>query len=292
MERIAHLLTIPKNELYNYTVKLPLEDSFSPAPTTIWLQDNWQLSIALSVLYAITIFAGQKVMSKRSSFELEGLLTYWNAALAIFSILGSLRTTPEFFHVLIHHGFRYSVCTAGYAQISVTGLWMKLFAFSKALELIDTVFIVLRKRPLMFLHWYHHITVLIYSWHACKDHTAGGRWFIWMNFNVHAIMYSYYALRSCGWRFPKWIPMSITCMQLAQMVLGCIVNFEVYRTKSSGQFCQQTYENLFFSFAMYFSYFVLFVHFFYEAYLKKGNRFQQHQKKLKEQGDEGEKKVQ
>lgn len=42
-------------------------------------------------------------------------------------------------------------------------------------ELLDTVFIVARKRPLLFLHWYHHISVLVYTWHAYKDHTASGK---------------------------------------------------------------------------------------------------------------------
>jgi hypothetical protein len=240
------------------------------------MQENWQHSITLSVLYALSIYAGQRVMSKRPAFHLDSLLTLWNTGLALFSIMGAIRMSPEFAHVLSRHGFMYSMCTAGYAQIAVTGFWTEMFAFSKALELIDTVFIILRKRRLIFLHWYHHITVLVYTWHAYKDHTAAGRWFIWMNYNVHAFMYSYYALRSRGWRFPKWIPMTVTCLQLSQMVVGCLIAVQAYRTKLHGQFCQQTFENLYCSAGIYFTYFLLFARFFYDVYLKKGNRYQTH----------------
>ena len=33
------------------------------------------------------------------------------------------------------------------------------FAISKLVEYGDTVFLVLRKRPVTFLHWFHHTTV-------------------------------------------------------------------------------------------------------------------------------------
>ena len=86
-------------------------------------------------------------------------------------------------------------------QDHVTALWTWLFVLSKLPELVDTVFIVLRKQKLIFLHWYHHITVLIYCWYSFSQYTAPARWFVVMNFIVHSIMYTYYAfkaLRSVG----------------------------------------------------------------------------------------------
>ena len=36
---------------------------------------------------------------------------------------------------------------------------------SKVPETIDTLFIVLRRQPLIFLHWYHHASVLVYCFY-------------------------------------------------------------------------------------------------------------------------------
>lgn len=118
---------------------------------------------------------------------------------------------------------------------------------------------MLRKRPLIFLHWYHHVTVLVYTWHAYKDHTASGRWFMWMNytvplqypltyntylFKVHAFMYSYYALRAARIRVPKFAAMLVTLLQILQMVLGIVIGVAIYFLKTDGVQCQHTWSNL------------------------------------------------
>lgn len=250
----------------NYSVVLPFERDFDPVPSTVWMQRNWIHSITLSAVYALVIFWGQKIMKTKANLELQIPLVFWNALLAVFSIFGAVRMSPEFIYVLKNFGFQYSICNASYAQ-GVTGFWTEMFAMSKALELFDTVFIVLRKRPLIFLHWYHHITVLVYTWHAYKDHTAPGRWFVWMNYNVHSFMYTYYTIRALKFRLPKFIPICVTSLQILQMLIGCYIAITTYLIKLQGGECQQTYENLFFSFCIYLTYFWLFAKFFYGAYI-------------------------
>ena len=120
-------------------------------------------------------------------------------------------------------------------------------------ELGDTIFIVLRKQKLIFLHWYHHITVLIYCWYSFSQYTAPARWFVVMNFIVHSIMYTYYAFRAlryntiiiflsihhqsiiCRYRVPKIIAMVITSLQLIQMIIGCAVNYMAFNYKQNGK---------------------------------------------------------
>lgn len=143
-----------------------------------------------------------------------------------------------------------------------------MFVLSKLPELGDTLFIVLRKQPLIFLHWYHHITVLLYSWFSYTEYTASARWFVVMNYCVHSIMYSYYALKAMRYSPPKAISMVITALQLTQMIVGCAINIWAYQYLSQGQKeCGISRVNIKFSLTMYFSYFVLFARFFYNAYL-------------------------
>jgi elongation of very long chain fatty acids protein 6 len=51
------------------------------------------------------------------------------------------------------------------------------------------------------------------------------------------------------------------------MIIGVCINIMIYQIKGRGEFCQQSYENLQYSSMMYFSYFLLFAHFFYTTYV-------------------------
>jgi len=129
------------------------------------------------------------------------------------------------------------------------------------------MFIILRKQRLIFLHWYHHITVLLYSWYSYKDQVAGGGWFMTMNFVVHSFMYTYYAARAAGWRVPRPCAMIITTTQILQMVMGLTVLGLVYNWKHEVR-CPSNMDNITWGFLMYLSYLVLFAFFFYDTYLR------------------------
>lgn len=267
---------------WNRSVMLPInEEAFNMAVSTEWMSRYWRLSFGLSALYLLLIYAGQRWMENRPRFELRTPLVCWNVFLAVFSILGCCRTYPEFFEALRVHGFDFSVCNARYTEITVTAYWAWLFALSKVVELGDTAFIVLRKQELIFLHYYHHVSVLIYTWFSFKEHTAPGRWFIVMNFTVHSFMYSYYAARALRWRFPRWVPMTVTGLQLGQMVMGTFIGLYTWSAKSHGHSCQQTDANIRYSLAMYASYFALFAHFFNRVYYANG-KFAKKEKEAKE----------
>ena len=149
----------------------------------------------------------------------------------------------------------------------VNNLWSWLFCLSKMPELGDTFFIVLRKQPLIFLHWYHHVTVLLYTWYSCIEISGYSRWFTIVNSFIHSWMYSYYALKAMGFKLPKWFAMTITILQIAQMFWGIFVTISAYYYAYIAQIqCNVLVKNLTFTTLMYLSYLMLFINFFKQTY--------------------------
>ncbi len=258
-------------ESLNYSYVFRFEERFEHAEVKPWMQDNWRAVCSYSAgLYFLLIVVGQHLMASRPRFEMRPLLVAWNVFLATFSLMGAARTLPELLHVTTRQGIYQSVCERDFIEHDrVSGFWTLAFVLSKVPELGDTVFIVLRKQPLIFLHWYHHVTVMFYSWFSYSEYTAAARWFVVMNYIVHSVMYSYYAFKALKFRVPKQIAMVITTLQLVQMVVGCMVNVWVIQMKSLGRVCHVSDTNIKLSLLMYASYAVLFGQFFYNAYMVK-----------------------
>ncbi|KAG6804619.1 elongation of very long chain fatty acids protein 6-like [Apis laboriosa] len=272
MNKLSYMevVTVP-----NYSYVFNFEENFIHTETKVWMTKNWTNCFYYCGIYMILIFGGKHYMSTRPRFELRGVLALWNTLLASFSIIGLTRTLPELVHVLKHYGFYHSVCIPSFIeQDVVSGFWTWMFVLSKLPELGDTIFIVLRKQELIFLHWYHHITVLLYSWFSYSEYTASARWFVVMNFFIHSIMYSYYALKAMQYRPPKICAMLITVLQITQMFIGCIINISAHQYLENQIECHISRLNVKLSLLMYFSYFILFCRFFQRSYINKGGKFQ------------------
>ncbi|XP_028287856.1 elongation of very long chain fatty acids protein 6-like [Parambassis ranga] len=243
------------------------ERRFDERQALEWMQENWNKSFMFCGLYAALVFAGQHFMRERPKLNLRRPLVLWSLSLAIFSIIGAARTGLYMLHVITNSGFKQSVCDNSFYSAPITKFWAYAFVLSKAPELGDTVFIILRKQRLIFLHWYHHITVLLYSWYSYKDQVAGGGWFMTMNYIVHSLMYTYYAARAAGLRLPRPFAMIITTTQILQMVIGLTVIGLVYLWMHEVR-CPSNVDNVKWGSLMYLSYLVLFASFFYNTYLR------------------------
>ena len=182
---------------------------------------------AVSLYLGVVFYVPPMIKGRKNSGLytkiLRILFTIWNLLLAIFSIIGATRTVPHLYNIINTRGFYYSICTdpkEWYLDGSV-GFWVGLFIFSKIPELLDTVFLVLQQKKVIFLHWFHHCTVMLYCWHAYHNRVAPGLWFAAMNFAVHSIMYTYYFAMAArlNWLAVPFAPL-ITTTQILQMAIG------------------------------------------------------------------------
>jgi len=199
-------------------------------------------------------------MLKRQPYDLKIPLGLWNVLLAGFSMVGAFNTVTAFFLVQQTKGLEYEMCSA---KAELTSPWVFLFCVSKIPELIDTLFIVLRKRELRFLHWYHHVATMWFCWLAWSVLMENGGLFASMNLLVHSVMYSYFALSAFGFRFPDPLRMGITSLQITQMIFGTLIILHNIIK------CNTHPELSTFGLLMYISYAVLFIDLFLKSYVFK-----------------------
>ena len=252
------------------------DPEFDYAERRRWLKSHWHWTVPAAVVYLGAVYYGQRLMRDQKAYNLKKPLFLWNFVLAIFSTLGTIRTVPELLSVLREGGLHGAICDeGGLGRHGPFAQWVWLFCVSKAVELIDTLFLVLRKRPVVFIHWYHHVTVLIFTWYTNSQAISAGRWYLVMNYCVHSIMYAYYAIRTLGFLLPRFIPMCITGLQVTQMLVGFWVTLyaaaRVWDGPSApGGRCQTTATNTIAGLTLYGSYFVLFFRLFLRSYFAKG----------------------
>jgi len=225
----------------------------------------WIVPIVAICIYLFILFVAPQFIS--NAWKPRPVIASWNALLAVFSIIGSCITVTTLLQGptgLISQDFFSSVCSHAHYGYGYTGLFVFLFIYSKVFELFDTYWLILGNNKIICLHWYHHITVLMYCWHSYSVRTSIGLWFIAMNYVVHGIMYSYFFLSQLGptaRRFISKFRTIITFLQLTQMFVGTFVC--VYALSVEG--CKANRLNAVFGLIMYASYFYLFLKFFLKS---------------------------
>jgi elongation of very long chain fatty acids protein 6 len=164
---------------------------------------HWMLYAVASIVYLPLTFWLQSFMKSRRAVDVPAeLLFCWDAFWSVFSGLC-------FFDLLAlvadsEYGWHSRICTddeflgvmASRPEAQVAMRARFLFIIAKLAELGDTLFIVLKKRQLIVLHYWHHVTVLLFCWQIAYAQPEGGdgTYFALMNAFVHMVMYGYYAL--------------------------------------------------------------------------------------------------
>ncbi|XP_050400450.1 elongation of very long chain fatty acids protein 7 [Patella vulgata] len=190
--------------------------------------DGWVLmsspwpSILICVAYFIFVRLGPTFMANRKPMDLKNLLLVYNFSMVILS--GYIFV--EFLLSGWGTGYSYGCQPVDYsntpkAMRMVRVCW--LFYFSKFIELLDTVFFLLRKKfnQVSFLHVFHH-GVMPFSWWFGVKFAAGGfgTFHALLNSFIHFLMYTYYGVAALGPEFQKylWWKKYMTKLQITQFI--------------------------------------------------------------------------
>lgn len=246
----------------------------------LMFQAHWEFPLIGITLYSLMITIGPKLMKK--PYKPRTTMSVWNFSLSLFSWIGLFNVLPTLlfgkdYHtqepigVLNGDSYYKNICSdTAYYGVGPSGVWVVLFILSKFPELIDTLWLVLAKAEVIFLHWYHHISVLLFCWHAYAERASLGIHFCCMNYTVHGIMYFYYAMTQWSMKtraMVKPFALYITLLQVAQMAGGIIfVTSAAWFKYARGLECHNSGSTIMAAFVMYSSYFLLFFQLLYSRY--------------------------
>ncbi|XP_013999780.1 elongation of very long chain fatty acids protein 7 [Salmo salar] len=231
----------------------------SPMPQTL---------IVIAYIYFVTTL-GPWLMENRKPFDLKNAMIVYN-----FSIVGfSIYMIYEYLMSGWANGYSYRCDLVDYSSnpLAVRMAWTCwLYYFSKFIEMLDTIFFVLRKKTsqVTFLHVFHHSIMPFTWWFGVKFSAGGmGTFHAMLNCCVHVLMYSYYAVCAMGPAYQKylWWKKYMTTIQLVQFVMV---------TVHIGQFvfmkdCPYKFPVLLYIVGLYgLIFLVLFLNFWYHAYTK------------------------
>ncbi|KAJ2947129.1 hypothetical protein O0L34_g16481 [Tuta absoluta] len=201
-------------------------------------------------------------MKNRPPYKLRQILSVYNA----FQVAYSAYLVFIYTRYMFRFGVITTRCPRGQDLEGVISEILPYF-IAKHLDLLDTVFFVLRKKDnqVSFLHLYHHTAMVSWTWlhymyHPTDHFVVVGL----LNSFVHVLMYAYYWIAAKGPEYQKyvWWKKHLTKVQLVQFIL--VISHLHYQQKLTS--CK--IPNFFHYFCMtsIISFFVLFLNFYFRSY--------------------------
>ncbi len=205
------------NDFKNDLDSNPQHDTFKD----VW----WSGPIFFTIAYLTMVFGGIRAMKDRKPAKVKTYMLIYNTYQVVLNLACVIGMLYE-----VYSNPWFKTMWGNYPQYGRESLnisfWVWVHYNNKYVELLDTTFMIIRKKneQVSFLHCYHHV-LLIWSWFlVCKIDAGGDSYFGGMvNSFIHVIMYAYYAMPIINVTVPKAIKMSVTHCQKIQFCV-CLVH--------------------------------------------------------------------
>eukprot|EP01105_Mastigella_eilhardi_P006319 TRINITY_DN17932_c0_g1_i1.p1 TRINITY_DN17932_c0_g1~~TRINITY_DN17932_c0_g1_i1.p1 ORF type:complete len:304 (-),score=93.55 TRINITY_DN17932_c0_g1_i1:63-884(-) len=238
-----------------------------------WVQEAtvytsfWPM-VGVVLAYVVTAFGLVAAMRNRKPMSLKALTIAYNVFQVVLSAVLCLVTAFSVVYTADKTGWWPLLCEPlNESAKGIMGLCLLVYHLNKYVELLDTIFLCLRKKRIIFLHVFHHGSMVPVTWFwLWGGHTSSAMWCVFINCFIHILMYYYYLKSDLG-QPPRW-KQFLTMLQIIQLSSGqLLLCFYLYFYRP--YHCQ---SNIWPSLVAFFSNSVLivfFIFFFISAYTEK-----------------------
>lgn len=237
-----------------------------------WQRNDTPLSSPTSVAsilaaYLVTVTLGTHCVKRPLPLP-RVVIAFHNLVLCLGSLVMFIGTAHESFREKTRvNSTEWLFCIQpGTAAEGPLYFWSYIYYLSKYYELLDTVILLWKAKPLSVLHVFHHSVVVVMAYLWVDQVQSLQQIALLTNTFIHVGMYIYYFLTSLGYR-PPW-KQAVTMGQIIQFIFSFSVSIPFWILHFRGHGCSGFYAMLFntvFNAALL----VLFIQFHRRSYTQK-----------------------
>ncbi|XP_064547227.1 very long chain fatty acid elongase F-like [Drosophila montana] len=185
----------------------------------------WPVILIVTGYLLFVLKLGRLFMANRAPYDLRAVLKVYNLIQIVYNGTLFLLATFGIFVIRPYDIECIMVLTPDNPFKKVERVLAYAYFLNKILDLLDTVFIVLRKnyRQASVLHVGHHAAMVLAVYSGLRFYGYGGHLVLtgYLNVFVHCVMYIYYYIssQSQSVKQNRWWKQYITIMQMLQFLI-------------------------------------------------------------------------
>ncbi|XP_060658253.1 elongation of very long chain fatty acids protein F-like [Drosophila nasuta] len=193
-----------------------------------FLGSAWLVTFLLISYLLIILKLGKKFMEHRKPYNINNILIVYNVFQMIYNVILFCMIV---YYCIIKPTYDFTcmeTLSFDHPRKNMERALSYAFFVNKIIDLLDTIFFVLRKsyKQITVLHVYHHVLMVFLPYWVVRFYGVGAQFVTtaFLNTFVHAVMYLYYMITAMypGMKGSLWWKKYITVLQIIQFLIGMI----------------------------------------------------------------------